>query len=180
MGRDHTLFALIPGWVQFYRPNPEPLPPQIPAHLPGLDVSSASASAAASAKDAPPPPHLKPGESPARNAHQKELPIKPLLAYRSALPIVESLRSHPSSARRNMGRRYIGVTPSPDVTLPSPIGAPRERIWQKVDVTRFDRFGRPLQDVEHVLVEGSDDANALLHAQSERQEALSTTATAPQ
>ncbi|CEH19265.1 Mitochondrial ribosomal protein MRP7 (L2) [Ceraceosorus bombacis] len=75
MGRDHTLYALIPGWVQFYRPNAEPV-------------------------------------------------------------------------QRKMGRRYIGVTPSPNVRLPTPIGAPRERIWQKVDVMRFDEFGRPLVDAK--------------------------------
>ncbi|PWN38943.1 hypothetical protein IE81DRAFT_327009 [Ceraceosorus guamensis] len=165
MGRDHTLFALIPGWVQFYRPNAEPVQPSMPASLPGLDPQAfntmaaaqqeiasadagAGAGAGADASASAAPAQLKPGQSQARDSHQKELPIKPLLAHRTALPIFEQLRSHPSSARRKMGRRYIGVTPSPNVRLPTPIGAPRERIWQKVDVTRFDEFGRPLVDAK--------------------------------
>ncbi|PWN97608.1 hypothetical protein FA09DRAFT_282205, partial [Tilletiopsis washingtonensis] len=77
-------------------------------------------------------PQPPPMPAPPR-AHDTGLLVQPL-PFLSALPKVEPIKSHPSSARRKLGRRYVGIGLSQDSVLPSPIGAPRERLFTKVNL----------------------------------------------
>lgn len=77
-------------------------------------------------------PEPPPMPAPPR-AHDASLLVQPL-PFLSALPKLEPIKSHPSSARRKLGRRYVGVGLSQDSKLPSRIGAPRERLFTKVNL----------------------------------------------
>lgn len=93
MGRDHTLYAVEPGFVRFYQPTPPPIDANAivnpTKHTSGLAMSS--------------------------------LPIQ------TAHPDTERLRPHPSSRRRKLGRRYVGVVLDRADVLPQPTDAPRIR-----------------------------------------------------
>lgn len=60
-------------------------------------------------------------------AERPRLAVSPL-SRQVAMPVTEGIRAHPSSPRRKLGKRYIGVSPVQDVKLPLPWGAPRQRL----------------------------------------------------
>lgn len=75
------------------------------------------------------------------------------LRQETALPIVEPLRGHPSSARRRTGRRYVGVVLNQDDKLPAPLGQPRERRFGAMNIRqeRMPRI-RSMSDSQSVVV----------------------------
>lgn len=134
MGVDHTLFAVAPGWVRFYQPEPEPRQP-----APALASPRASSS----------------------------LRIKPVLPQ-TALPKTEPLKCHPSSARRKLGKRYVGIALSQDAILPRPHGTPRDRLFDKIDIVAFEEQREAFWAQQKQLQAQAERENAM-HAEAEAQ-----------
>ena len=108
MGKDHTIYAVRPGWVRFYYPTASSAP-----------EGSVEAQRLAAAK--PASPLLQRSNSKAIN--------------NSAItPIMPAVRGHPSASRRE--RRYIGVALTQDGILPTARGVPAARRFDKIDISR--------------------------------------------
>lgn len=120
MGKDHTIFAVEPGWVRFYQRQPDPS---------SLIKAEAELSQ----------------QSTILREAMAGMAMSPL-RQETALPIVEPLRGHPSSARRRTGRRYVGVVLNQDDKLPAPLGQPRERRFGAMNIRQVR-----LQDIPQMV-----------------------------
>jgi large subunit ribosomal protein L27 len=119
MGKDHTLYAVEPGYVRFYKPNPIPTQEQ-KYSIAGIEFSTESSQETS-------PSSTSDKQSVILTALQrKSLPLSPF-ALQSILPISETVKCHPSSAKRKEGRRYVGVVLEREDNLPLPIGEPHKR-----------------------------------------------------
>lgn len=105
MGSDHTLYAVEPGYVRFYKAHPDPTQMITEREQQMGSVTRAIAG----------------------------LAISPL-RQETALPVLEPTRGHPSSTKRREGRRYVGVSLDADGQLPEPLGSPRQRRFDLTDL----------------------------------------------
>ncbi|PWN38226.1 uncharacterized protein FA14DRAFT_159888 [Meira miltonrushii] len=120
MGKDHTLYAVEPGYVQFYKPNPIQTQEQN-LTIAGMEFSTESSN------DANPSLTSQNNNSVILTALQKKsLPLSPF-ALQSIQPIAETVKCHPSSTKRKQGRRYVGVVLEREDHLPLPFGEPQKR-----------------------------------------------------
>lgn len=76
-----------------------------------------------------------------KHAEQKpalgELPLRLLKPTTITQATPEAVKPHPSSPRRE--RRYVGVALSRELSLPTKIGAPRPRRFDKIDLNALER-----------------------------------------
>lgn len=109
LGHDHTLYAVEPGYVRFYQPLPDSQESQVRL------ANSVAKQAASQIQD--------------ENSQTDSTRLASLLKDRCAIspmplkhitPTSEGLRAHPSSRRRKLGRRYVGVVLEQEDQLPFP------------------------------------------------------------
>lgn len=136
MGIDHTIYATEPGYVRFYQPHPDPTDLLLSKKI---DSNEANASILSQAMSG--------------------LAMSPL-RQETALPVVEPVRGHPSSARYRTGRRYIGVVLKQSDTLPAPLGQPRQRRLGLVNLRGRGAASKKKMFSEEVLEQTEGDVTS--------------------
>lgn len=128
MGKDHTLYAVQPGFVRFYKPNP------IQTQEEKYTIAGLEFAAETSQSE-----HSSSTSSQKNNSiiltalQRKSLPLSPF-PLQSIQPIVETVKCHPSSSKYRQGRRYVGVVLEREDNLPQPIGEPHKRRLGLIDI----------------------------------------------
>ncbi|KAK0549036.1 54S ribosomal protein L2 mitochondrial [Tilletia horrida] len=134
LGRDHTLYSTVSGWVRFYSPPADAVARYtIPKYT----------------RDRRLPQPILPGQAPLPKTESGHFTLK------YAIPASTTrlhTRSHPSSKKRTP-RRYVGVVLEPEAQLPAPEGSPTERRFEKVDVKAIRKMIKDSQAAAKVAAQ---------------------------